>query len=224
MLQLKAKKKIGVITIGQSPRIDLIPEITPYFDTNCEIIEAGALDNLTQAEIDQLFPKDDEVSYVSRLRNGSFATMSKKQIVPLIQQRIDDFEQTMDSIILLCTGTFNDLKCNKTLLFPDRMLSGLVSGVVTNEKIGVIIPIDEQMDSVGEKWNGYQVEFAVANPYVNDTDFVQAANQLKNSGAKYIIMDCMGYTQKHKEIVLSETGIPVILARSVVARVASELS
>lgn len=221
---METKKKIGVITIGQSPRIDLIPEMEAYFDANCEITEVGALDDLSQTEIDQLLPINNEVSYVSRLRNGSYAKMSKRLVAPLIQQRIDELEQTMDTIILLCTGTFKDLQYRKPLLFPDRVLYGIVSGVVDNEKIGVIVPMEEQMDSVGEKWEEFSAEYAVANPYVKDTDFIQPAQKLKNAGVKHIIMDCMGYTQKQKEIVQSVTGIPVILARSVVARVASELS
>ena len=35
-------KKIGAITVGQSPRVDLIPEIQPILGDSVEIIQAGA--------------------------------------------------------------------------------------------------------------------------------------------------------------------------------------
>lgn len=42
------KKKIGAITIGQSPRIDVIPEMQEILGENVIILEAGALDGLTK--------------------------------------------------------------------------------------------------------------------------------------------------------------------------------
>lgn len=41
-------KKIGAITVGQSPRVDLIPEIQPILGDSVEIIQAGALDGLSK--------------------------------------------------------------------------------------------------------------------------------------------------------------------------------
>ena len=43
-------KKIGAITVGQSPRVDLIPEIQPILGDSVEIIQAGALDGLSKGE------------------------------------------------------------------------------------------------------------------------------------------------------------------------------
>ena len=47
------KKKIGAITIGQSPRIDVIPEMQEILGENVIILEAGALDGLTKEEIEE---------------------------------------------------------------------------------------------------------------------------------------------------------------------------
>ena len=43
-------KKIGAITVGQSPRVDLIPEIQPILGDSVEIIQAGTLDGLSKEE------------------------------------------------------------------------------------------------------------------------------------------------------------------------------
>ena len=45
--------KIGTLTIGQSPRNDLIPEIEAFFK-GAEIIQLGALDGLSKEQIADL--------------------------------------------------------------------------------------------------------------------------------------------------------------------------
>ena len=62
------KKKIGAITIGQSPRIDVIPEMQEILGENVIILEAGALDGLTKKDIEKWqfknhrFQKGQEIS------------------------------------------------------------------------------------------------------------------------------------------------------------------
>ena len=49
-------KKIGAITVGQTPRTDLIPEIAPILGDSIEIIQMGGLDGLTKEEIQTMTP------------------------------------------------------------------------------------------------------------------------------------------------------------------------
>ena len=48
-------KKIGMLTIGQSPRDDILPGLKEIFGKNVEIVEAGALDGLTLEEVERVF-------------------------------------------------------------------------------------------------------------------------------------------------------------------------
>ncbi len=43
MILKSTSLKIGAITVGQSPRVDHIPEIQPILGDSVEIIQAGAL-------------------------------------------------------------------------------------------------------------------------------------------------------------------------------------
>ena len=67
--------KIGAITIGQSPRVDLMPDMEKIFMDSIEVIQMGGLDGLTKEEIETFTPQgpDDHV-LVSRLRDGSSVT------------------------------------------------------------------------------------------------------------------------------------------------------
>ena len=83
-------KKIGAITVGQSPRVDLIPEIQPILGDSVEIIQAGALDGLSKEEIAKFVPRPGENVLVSRLTDGTSATFGESYILPRLQLCIDD--------------------------------------------------------------------------------------------------------------------------------------
>ena len=62
--RLGSKTVLGALTIGQSPRSDLIPEMLPLLGTDVEVIEAGALDGMSLEEVQRI------ISRTSRLRFG----------------------------------------------------------------------------------------------------------------------------------------------------------
>ncbi|AMQ07798.1 AroM family protein [Sporosarcina psychrophila] len=217
-------KKIGLITIGQSPRVDMTPEMAPLLGDDCEFIEAGALDDLSLEEIEAFAPSDGEPTYVSRLRSGSYAKLGKSKLLPLVQEKIAKLEEEVSSTILLCTGSFPTFIHNKPLLFPDKVLNGMVESVLGNGKLGIIVPLMEQKDTLMEKWGDIPLAVESANPYQSDEDLITPSLKLKELGATVIVLDCMGYTERHKIVVKETTGLPVILPRSIVARIAAELS
>ena len=69
-------KKIGLLTIGQSPRVDMTPEMAPLLGDDCEFIEAGAIDDLSLEEIEAFAPLRWR-SYLCmlRLRFGGYAKL-----------------------------------------------------------------------------------------------------------------------------------------------------
>ena len=217
-------KKIGLLTIGQAPRVDMTPEMEILVGDGCTFIEAGALDDLTAGEIKSLAPEAGEAVYVSRLRTGEHAKLVKSKLYPLLQEKILQLEEQVSSTIIACTGNFPYFVHSKPLLYPDKVLTNTVTAVLGNGKLGAIVPLPEQLESLAEKWQGIPILTEHGNPYVADVDLVTPARRLKEQGATIIVLDCMGYTEAHKEIVKNETGLPVILPRSIVARVAAELA
>ena len=75
--------KIGTLTIGQSPRNDLIPEIEAFFK-GAEIIQLGALDGLSKEQIADLAPSGDDEILVSKLKDDSWALMAESKIISLL--------------------------------------------------------------------------------------------------------------------------------------------
>ena len=50
--------KIGAITIGQAPRVDVTADIMDIFGGNIELFQRGGLDGLTREEIETFKPEE----------------------------------------------------------------------------------------------------------------------------------------------------------------------
>src|SRR3989442_131023 len=62
---------VGLVTIGQSPRSDVVPEMAALIGPGIEVREAGALDGLKRSEIEPLAPTGDDEILVTRPQDGS---------------------------------------------------------------------------------------------------------------------------------------------------------
>ena len=79
---------------------------------------------------------------------------------------------------------------------------------------------------MGKKWEetGLVVSAAAGSPYKGIEDVKKAAQKLKTENVDVIVLDCIGYNKNMKQITEEITGKPVVLSRTMVARVASELT
>ena len=216
--------KIGMITIGQSPRNDVITEIRGILGP-VEIVERGCLDELTKKQIETLKPKGREPFLVTLLRDGSWVQVSREKATNLLQQRIKELEnEDVTLIVLLCTGDFPNLKSQKLIIEPGKLIRKIVQGMLTEEKkLGVIIPSSGQIEQTKKKWGDVDPVVAVASPYENPEQIQEAAKTLLTKNVDLTVLDCIGYTRQMKQEVKEITGKPVILSRTVIARVLREL-
>lgn len=221
------KKKIGTITIGQSPRIDVTGEMQEVLGDNIEILEAGALDDLSKEEIAQFVPQEGDFILVSRLRDGSSVKFGERYILPRLQECVQKLEsEGAEVIVFICTGKFPaTFQSSKLLLYPYTILHAIVPKLTPRSRVGVINPDMDQVKQCIETW-GKDVEIveaAAGSPYGDFKEVLDAAQALKEKDVDVIVMDCIGYTIKMKQAVQEITGKPVILARTLVARVIREM-
>lgn len=218
---------IGAITVGQSPRVDVMPDLEPLL-SGIRVIQKGALDGMTREEMKKIEPEPGDYVLVSRLQDGSSVRMSEKFILPIIQEYIDAFnQQGVEGILMLCTGEFPSFASHIPLLYPQKLLKAVTMAVLEDQQtLGVLTPDPSQIQQARRRWLGYgasRICVEAALPYVSEQDVVQAGLRLKEQGASLIVMDCIGYTQHMKDLVHENTGLSVILGRTVAARIAAEL-
>jgi len=214
--------KVGFVTIGQSPRIDVVPEIKHLLG-DVEIVECGALDGLTMEEIQKLAPVEGDYVLVTRLRNGTQVKLSRDKIVKKLQECIKKLEAEVDVIGVLCTGEFPELKSKKLLIEPSLLLLKTIEALSV-AKLGVIVPDLKQIELTKRKWQSISKDIKVesVSPYVGNTEELKrVAERLKH--CDLIVLDCIGYNMDAKRVVKEVTIKPVVLPRSLMGRVIGEL-
>jgi protein AroM len=219
------KRLLGLATIGQSPRDDIVPQMLPLLPVGLDIRQVGALDGLTHEQIAELAPGPQDYVLHTRLRDGSAVTVGRERITSLLQSCLKQLEdEGANPIVLLCTGEFPDLRSDALLIEPDRLLVSVVTGL-RPRRAGVLVPLPSQIEAAAEKWRGLEAEvvYVAASPYGEQMELTQAAEELKGYPLDLAVMDCMGYTLAHRRVVMQATGRPVILASRVVARIVGEL-
>lgn len=217
------KGRIGVLTIGQSPRLDVTPSIQSILGDEIIITESGGLDSLLDEEFHLISPDNSDITYISRLRSGNSIKIGKSKLLPFLQERLWELEEKVEVVIMLCTGDFPSLETKKPIIYPDKVLNNTVKAILSSGSLGLIIPLEEQRDSLIKKWNqsNLQLITEVASPY-DESDISGAAKSLKDQGANLIVLDCMGYNESHKQKAIEGSRLPVILPRTLTARIAAE--
>lgn len=221
---------LGVVTIGQSPREDLTGELAAYLPAGTALLERGALDGLAAPEIAALAPAADGDVLTSRLRDGSSAVLDGRRLVPLLEEAISALEEDGAEVsLLVCTGSFPRLRRRRPLLDAEHLLVHGVSAIAAGGgPLGVVVPLAAQRQALSERWQqalDLPVLADAADPYADGAaEAVPAAvDRLARQGAHMAVLDCMGFTEGARHAAAAQAGIPVLLARSVVARLTAEL-
>lgn len=221
--------KIGAITIGQAPRTDVTSDIMEIFDGNVELLQGGGLDGLTEEEISKYTPEEGDYVLVSRLNNGTSVTFAERYILPNLQKRIEELEASGVSLIMFfCTGDFPDTLQSKRvpLVYPCQLLHRIVPLLTKTSSIITVTPSPLQVEQSESKWKNYvnAVKAVPASPYGDWETLENAAKAIKEMDGDLVVLDCIGFTQEMKELFVRETGKLVILPRTLLARVVSEIT
>jgi protein AroM len=220
---------IGVVTIGQSPISDVVAELERIIKDSrtsqtLTFLQKGALDGLTADEIAGLRPTEEKNHLVTKLRNGTKVAVDKHDICPRVQQAILDLNgEGADIIALLCSDQFPPLRSEAPLILPANLLSGVLSSISINGKLGVMVPSEKQVGATIVVYQelGFEPIVVGASPYGGGDAIINAANRLREEVA-LVVMDCFGYNLEMKSRVSQITGAPVILVRSLLAWTLSE--
>jgi protein AroM len=219
---------IGLVTIGQSPRTDVVPEMAAVMGPAIDVRESGALDGLSRASIEKLAPAGGEEILVTRLADGSSVFLGKEKIVGLVEERIAALERdgaTMTA--LLCTGAFPRLHATRALIQPHPVLLGTLRGLSWPGRLGVLTPSIPHVPQTEARWrrDGFDPMVAPLSPYEEEDPAAlqRAAVAMREGGVGLVVMDCMGFRRKTRDELSGLTGVPVLLANLLVARVIAEL-
>jgi protein AroM len=218
---------LGVVTVGQAPRDDLVPELTPLLPP-CRIVQRGALDGLTHAEIDALAPAPEEHALVSRLADGRGVVFGHDSALPLVERAVARAEDDgADAVLVVCSGSFPPLPHRRPLLLTEALAHHAVAGLAAGARVGIVRPLASQVEDGRAAWRrtlGTPVAAATsASPYTDTPDTIAARAEAIADRCDLIVLDCVGFDGAMRATAARACGRPVLLVRTLAARLAGEL-
>lgn len=221
---------IGFATIAEAPRDDVIPTMRELLPPDVRIIERGNLNGLNQAEIEALAPEPGEVGIVARLKSGGETLLSHKKIFPRMQRLVDDLveDEGADLIVILCGADWTAIQSPKLVVNPGKVFPSIISALANGRKLGIIKPSAGQVNQEKERYRALGIDATVtaASPYAGEERLElarQAAEEIREAGCDLVWMTCIGMDEAMREVVSAVTGKPIILARSILGRIVTEL-
>jgi protein AroM len=205
------------VTIGQTPRVDLVPEIVQHLPGTVEVHELGALDGMAAESVAGLSPAPGEARLVTRLGDGTQAVLRKTWVQGRLQALLDGVDPgAYTAVVLLCTGAFPGLLGPGLFLDAQHLVDhGMAALSAGARRIGLLLPLAEQAGEFHLRPGpGQELLVSHASPYGSDR-FEEAGREL--AGADLVVMHCIGYTEAQRGRVARQTGRPVLLARRLVA-------
>ena len=151
--------RIGALTIGHSPRQDLL-RLIQVCQPDAEIVDIGALDLIHDYDVPagMTDPTDVLTTY---LRDGSTATLDRSFLTPLMQQAIYTLENAnTDVIISLSSGDFPSLRSTIPLIKPFTTTCAQLRAMQAR-RIAVAVPVPEQEDTSRLKWAAHGFDTTV---------------------------------------------------------------
>ncbi len=212
--------KLGLITIGQSPRTDAHKDLKEVFKEKIDIVECGALDDLDSHGLKEIYPKEGDYVLVSRLRDGKEVKMSREKVIPIVQKCIEKLEKEVDLNLLFCTGEFPEFQHKKPFFEPSYIIKNMVKSIIQKkESIGVFIPNEDQIDEAKTRWerDGHKAYVFPLSPYREKDKLEKLVSKMDFSNLSILVFDCVGYTREMELLVRRYTNLPIILPRTFVS-------
>lgn len=208
-------RRVASLTIGQTPRNDVLPDILAHLPMLLEVQEFGALDGLSEREIAALAPRADESSLVTRLRDGREVVISRQRVaarMEAISRTIDPRE--FDLLIVLTTGLFREFESACPTVNAQRAMDAVIAAMAASgQTVGVIYPLRRHVEeNANYQVPGCALRFTHANSGIA-AELLRAADDLR--GCDLLVLNSVGYVEADRVAITQRTGRPVILARRV---------
>ncbi|HCS7033466.1 TPA: AroM family protein, partial [Escherichia albertii] len=199
-----------------------------YIDEK-NISHHSLLGNLSRERVmAEYAPQAGEETILTLLNDNQLAQVSRRKIERDLQSVVEVLDnQGYDVILLMSTAAIRGMTVRNTIfLEPLRILPPLVSSIVEGHQVGVIVPVEELLEAQAQKWQILQKPplFSLGDP-VHDSEqkIIEAGKELLANGADVIMLDCLGFNQRHRDLLQKQLDVPVLLSNVLIARLAAEL-
>lgn len=218
-------RTLGLVTIGQTPRADVAEELAALLPP-CRIVERGALDGLDEEALAALRPGPRDPALATTLADGRpvvYRHEAAEDLVGAAVRRAED--DGADVVLLACGGAFGAMPHRKPLLRTEILAQQAVRALAGGMRVGVLRPLAGQIEDARRAWCrvlGGEVLVDAVNPFdASPADLTAAAAELAGR-CDVLVLDCFGFGEGMRTAAARGFGGPVLLIRSLAARLTAE--
>lgn len=219
---------LAILTIGVVPLREVLPLLTEHIRED-QITHVSLVGEMTrEAVMEEYAAGPGEEVLITLLKDNQLAEVSRAKIERDLQAVVEVLDnQDFDVILFMSTAPVSGLVArNAILIEPQRIIPPLVSSIVDGHQVGVIVPVPELMKSQRIKWQVLQnaPRYALANPiHGTEEELISAGKALMSEGVDVLMLDCLGFNQRHRDVLQKALDVPVLLSNVLVGRLVAEL-
>lgn len=209
--------RVAFVTIGQTPRKDVVPEMLSLLGAGpgeVESDEFGALDGLAESEIAAHGPGPREARLYTRLASGIHVVVSSGFIARRLEPLLHHLDSRgYDLIVLASTSIFQSFRLRTPLVHAQHVVDAWIAALVMGDcQLGLIHALAEQDRGPAHGTLIQNSRAVVVRGEIAGLD--DAASRLE--GADLILMHSVGYTEAEARQLAALTRKPVVTARRII--------
>lgn len=209
-------QRVAFVTIGQSPRDDVVPDILRSLDGPIESLEYGILDEVSRDGLFEASPGPNDPALLTRLRDGSDVVLSMDWTSQRVREVYRDVAvREIDLVVLMSTILGDTVAPAGATVYCDRVIDRAVAGFAqAGQKVGIVLSLGGQEDHIAHGNGGFDwVLVAIARP--GDRKALSTALKILG-GCDIIMLHSVSYSEADREVAKQISGKPVVLARHLV--------
>lgn len=205
------------MTLGESPRTDLVPEILLNLDGAIEPMEYGLLDEIDAVQLRAAAPRNGEPAYLSRMRDGGHVELSVEWTNDRFRDVYGEIKaRDPDLVVLMSVSCGADFRPVGATLQSDKVVERAIEAMCNADlKLGIIVPLDgllQDLQPIGGPWARAIVRAA------RHGDFAALESAVAEmADCDIVVLHSMGYSEADRQEVQRLTQKPVIMNRNLVA-------
>lgn len=211
-------RRAAFVTIGQSPRSDMLPEILAHTRTELAVTERGALDGLDDDQIRAFAPAPNEARLVTRLRDGHEVVVAKSAIDRRLRDIIAELDDDgFDLLVLLCTGRFERFDTRTPFLQAQHAVDYMVQAIAGDAAlVGIILPDRDQVSQF-HGLGTLPTKVVSASPFIVDDGAALREAGAALADTDIVALHCMSFTETMRSVVSAAAGRPAVAPRRLLA-------